>query len=389
MNLRAARRDHAKRMQDAGPGANLGIGLARCALAALAARWKVGATVAEIAKDLGFDAEADAIDRRQSAARVEKDASEQTVSAGGAWIPELFSREFIRALAQLPTIRSLVPPSSILEMSSETMTVPKNSTLPTSYFLTENQQATKSDPGFGSVSLNTKKMATECVVSRNLLSDCVNADQYIRAIMLRSASVREDLSFLIGALGGEMKGVVSQVPSGNQIAANATVNFTNCVADLNKIVSKLEDASVPLMNGGFVMHPRSKSLLWTSATGAGTVPFEEEMHDGNDAADGSWSDDISDLLSRRGTLLGYQWRKTTQLPTPGAGGRVLFGDWSEFIIGERIAMEIDVDSTYISGGTTQAALARDQVVLRLWRRIDCAVRHPESFAMLTGVTWTA
>lgn len=361
--------DMRKRRMDADPLKGKGLGISQVALAVAYARRNPGMLATEAAKEMGFSECADAMDNEAS---VKKDLGENAVSTGGAWVPESFQQDFIDLLTATAVVRSLVPAGSILQMRTDTVSIPRQLGDPTSYWLGEAQAATKSDVSAGLITLTARKMATECVVSRDLIRDAVvNADEIVRRSMVRSASLKEDYSLLLGA-GTEYspKGISNFIVSGQQTAATATsgLAFATAKSDLNTLISYLECANAMMDSLGFVMHPKHKAKLWSLATSLGTLPFEDEM--------------------KKGTLQGHPFRMTTQFPTPGATCPLIFGNWAEMIIGEKLAMELEEDTTYVSAGTTHSASARDQIVLRLWRKLDSNVRHAESFAKLTAVDWT-
>ena len=372
-----------KRFAERDPLKGKGLGIAQVALAIPYARSVRGMSYSEGADEMGYRETAEKMEQQNV---VMKDAAESTVSAGGGWVPETYLDDFIDILTAQAVVRSLLPAGSIVQMKTDTVSIPRVTNDPTSYFLGEAQPATKSDLTPQMVTLNAHKMATEVVISRDLIRDAVvNADEIVRRAMLRSAALREDLAFLMGlGVGGEPKGINALVPSANKRAANATCNLANCKADFNGLIGLLETQNAQFDAAGWVMHPKTKAALFAQMSVNGVFVFENEMRQGNyNLAQGSFRDP-----TMSGTLQGFQWRKSTQLPAPGDSCPIIFGNWAEFIIGERMAAEIEEDTTYVYGGTTQSASARDQIVLRLWRRLDCCVRHPESFALLTATGWT-
>ena len=64
-------------------------------------------------------------------------------------------------------------------------------------------------------------------------------------------------------------------------------------------------------------------------------------------------------------------------------------DFSEAIIGENTAIEIDVfrEAAYHDGSSVQSAVSLDQTVIRLIERHDFALRHDVSGSVITTVKW--
>ncbi|RMG32383.1 MAG: phage major capsid protein, partial [Gammaproteobacteria bacterium] len=82
-----------------------------------------------------------------------------------------------------------------------------------------------------------------------------------------------------------------------------------------------------------------------------------------------------------GRMLGFRAAVSNQVPddlTKGAGtnlSAILFGNWSDLVIGQWSGLDIQVDpySLSSSGGIRVTAFSD----------LDIAVRHPESFAAIT------
>ena len=82
-----------------------------------------------------------------------------------------------------------------------------------------------------------------------------------------------------------------------------------------------------------------------------------------------WEGNILD-----GTISGFRSMSSSQMPTD----NMLFGDWSQVVIGEWGVLELVVNP-YTS---FQAGI----VGVRAMHSVDVAVRHPASFSLATGIT---
>ena len=91
----------------------------------------------------------------------------------------------------------------------------------------------------------------------------------------------------------------------------------------------------------------------------------------------------------------HQWPvfTTTNIPITLGGGtetEIYFVDADEVILGEVDAIEIEMsrEAAYKNAsGSMVSAFQRDQSLIRATLRHDLAVRHPESIAIKTAVTW--
>jgi HK97 family phage major capsid protein len=91
------------------------------------------------------------------------------------------------------------------------------------------------------------------------------------------------------------------------------------------------------------------------------------------------------IMSDPNMLIGYPAVTTSALPgsvaneTPVAG-TIIFGDWSQLLIGSWTGVDILLNSYEIT------AYAKGRVLVRAMKDLDVQVRHPESFAFSASVT---
>jgi len=296
-------------------------------------------------------------------------------AAGGALVPENYIPEVIELLRPASAVRSLNP--TFWPMTGGNASVPKLTGGATAYYKGEAQRGTKSEATTGRVNLVAKDLMTFIPITSQLLRrSSPNADMVVRDDSISALAQRSDLAFIRGA-GTEYspKGLRYQAVSGNIIAANGTVNLANVTTDLGKLVLALEDADVRMIRPGWIFAPRTKHYLMTVRDGNGNYAFREEM--------------------LAGMLWGYPYAVTSQIPNNLGGGsdesEVYFADFADVVIGEEENLRIDIfrQATYWDGSAWQSAAQNDEVILRLIAAHDLGMRHDESVAVLTGVTWGA
>ena len=294
-------------------------------------------------------------------------------SAGGFLVPEEFSTDIIELLRPASVVRSLSP--TIVPMTRGNLTMPKLAGGSSATYIGENTNIGKTEPTFGQLVLNAKKLAALVPISNDLIRySSPQADLVVRDDLVAAMALRSDLAFIRGdGAGNNPKGLRNWAPAGNVIAANATVNLANVTADLGKLVLALKNANVRMMRPGWVFTPRSEQYLMTVRDGNGNYAFRAEM--------------------LNGTLWGFPYKTTTQVPDNlGVGtneSEVYLADFADAVIGDAMTIMLDVSSeaAYHDGANVVASFSLDQTVIRAIAQHDFGMRHDASVAILTGVTW--
>jgi len=203
-----------------------------------------------------------------------------------------------------------------------------------------------------------------------------SADVIVRDDLVNAMAQREDLAFIRGAGGTEPKGLCGWAPTANNIPSTGTT-LAAVTKDLAAAVLALKKNNVRFIRPGWLMSPRSEMYLMALRDSNGNYAFRDEM--------------------LAGRLFGYPYAVTTQIPENlGTGGstnesEVYLVDFADAIIGEATQLIIDASSeaAYVSGSNVVSAYSLDQTVIRVIAEHDFAVRHPESVAVITGLTWGA
>ena len=195
-------------------------------------------------------------------------------------------------------------------------------------------------------------------------------------------SLRADLAFIegTGAAGEprDIRNITGLTPAPSLGANGATPTFDN----LKDLVAAVRAANAPFERPGWIFHPRTISTL-------------EKLKDtqGRYLADAGLL--TFDATGGGGTLLGFPFRTTTQIPTNVTRGTsndtsyIIFGsDWQECWVGEEQALRIDAsgDASYSSDGTTwNSAFQQRQTVFRAEWAHDIGLRRPQFFSVMGGV----
>lgn len=295
-------------------------------------------------------------------------------AAGGFIVPPNYSTAIIELLTPAVVVRALG--ARTLPMPNGTLQVPKQTAGSSAEYIGENTDIPESQPEFGMLNMTAKKLAALVPLSNDLIRfSSPSADSIVRDDVVRAMRVKEDITF-IRAQGTAFtpKGLRYWAPAANLITVNATVNLANVTEDLGKLVLALLNADVGMIAPGWIFAPRTWNALMTVRDGNGNFAFREEM--------------------LRGTLWGFPFRMTTQVPinlavTGTNESEIYLVDFADVVIGESSTLTIDVstEAAYVSGGQLVSAFSRDQAIVRVIAHHDFAVRHAASIAVLTDVDW--
>lgn len=297
-----------------------------------------------------------------------KALAEGTDSAGGYLVPVEHSSQLVELLAAKTAVRAAG--ATIVPMNSDTLQIPSQTGGATAYWVAENAQITASDQTWGQVQLQAKKLAALTKLSAELFEDSdPGVEALVMADLARVLALEEDIKYLTGDGSGNTPEGLENITGVNvdttTLGANGgTPGFDN-LADM---LYALDADNVPAEGRAWIVHPRTintlrqikdstNKYLWADPSAPGDPP----------------------------TLWGYPVFTTTAIPIDETQGTstdcstVYLGCWPEFVIGQRKALELRASD---AAGN---AFEYDQVFIRAIMRVDCNVRHADSFEVLKGV----
>lgn len=229
----------------------------------------------------------------------------------------------------------------------DNVSIPKKTSTGTFYWLSEGEDGTASDPAFGAVNLTPRTVAGAIAMTRRLLSQSSpDVELLVRQDLVTGAALAIDKAVFEGSGSKEPLGLVNVSGINTQaVSTDSTptwaemVGFESEVATDNALAGSLKYITTPAVRG---------SLKTTAKfTNTGTP-----IMDGN-------------------TVNGYEVLTSTQLAT----SRLIFGDWSQIILGMWGVLDIKPD---------EAALAASGgLVLRVFQDVDVACRQPTAFCLGT------
>jgi len=322
-------------------------------------------------------------------------------SAGGFIIPPDQMTEVIELLRAETVVRAAGPRN--MPMPRGTMTLPGQASAATAGYGGEAARIAPSQPSLRQIVASYKKLTALVPVSNDMMrySDPAT-DAFVRDDLVQVVGLREDLAFLLGdgtqdsprgylsfansyaaVQGGSIGVFLNSANStlavgGNFITSTANYTLATVAAELGGAVNRLDTANVKNRKRVWFMHPRSKNYLYNVQNSLGVYVYRDELN--------------------QGTLLGYPYKTTTQIPNniwDAAGSNkdlsfVILAEMTETIILDSMQMELFVsrEGTYIDANSnTISAVQNDQTLIRAIEEHDFQLRHDEAVAVIQGVRW--
>lgn len=369
---------------------------------------KDGLVVGGIMKMLGLGRGSIRLAREEAAAlygenhRVTRALNASTGSSGGFIIPPDYMNEIIELLRPMAVVRNAGP--RVIPMPRGTMTLPGQATPAVASYGSEVSTISTSQQSLNQIVATYKKLTALVPVTNDMMRYADPAiDAFVRDDLVKIIALREDLAFLTGdgtsntprgflsfatgyaVANGGTAGVYSVSPAttytpatgGNFVTSNATYTLSTAASELGGLVNKLDTANVPDIKRRWFFHPRTFNYLNNVQNSLGVYVYRDELS--------------------RGTLLGYPFSKSTQIPiniytsnSTYDGSFVFLVEMTEAMILDSMQLELAVsrDGTYIdASGTTQSAFSNDQTLIRAIAEHDFQMRHDASVAVLQYVRW--
>jgi len=293
-----------------------------------------------------------------------KQLSATTPSEGGFLIGEQYSAEIIPLLLSKTAVMELG--ARHIPMPNGNLNLPKLTGGATSYYVGENQNATKSQQAFGNVKLSSKKLVTLVPVSNDLIrSSSYQADMMIRDDMINQMKLKIDYTSMYGdGTAYTPIGIKNSVATANITISSAAATLS---ADIpGTMIGELMNANVPMLSTGWIFNSKIWSAFYNLKTTTNQYIYRDEMN--------------------RGSLNGFPFRISNQITTANStAGTTYFdiflGDFSEFMFGDEMTFnfEASTEASWYDGSSLQSAFSLDQTILKVTAKHDMALRHNTSF----------
>lgn len=304
--------------------------------------------------------------------------------AGGSLVEEGMAAGIIPALAPMTVVRSLNP--QVLPNPTGTLQIRQITGNPSFGWAGEGQNFSTSEATTGVIQVTAKRNGGVVPMSNDLIRyGGPEVEESIRQSILTGLAVAEDSAFIRGAgTGGAPKGVRNWAPAGNTFASSAghapgSVTLAAVTNDLGRAIRVLLDANVnpDAMGGAWIFDPRTWQYLFTVRDGNGNLVFMPEM--------------------QAGTLFGFPFRRTTQVPsnldTSASGGNdeseVIFAAMRHIRVYDSPGAEVRAfdGGAYHDGANVQSGISLDETAIRAQIRTDLVAEHSEAVAVIEQVVW--
>jgi len=324
-----------------------------------------------------------------------------TGTSGGFAVPEDYMAEIIPLLRAAAVVRSAGP--RVIPMPRGTMRLPGQSSAASATYGSEIQKIPTSQQGFNQIVASYKKLTALVPVSNDMMRYADPAiDAFVRDDLVKIVALREDIAFLTGdgtqdtpkgflgfandyvrATAGTIgnwstSGNSVYAVGGTFITSNMVYTLATVANELGGAINRLDVALVPDNRRVWFMHPRTFNYLNNVQNSLAIYVFRDELS--------------------RGTLLGYPFKKTAQLPiniydsssTNQDLSFVFLAEMTEAMVLDSMQLELAVskEGTYIDGGgNTISVFQNDQTLIRAIAEHDFQLRHAAAVAVIQNVRW--
>lgn len=266
-----------------------------------------------------------------------------TDTAGGNLVAQELSSDFISLLKNASVLAQTG--STILTGLQGNISIPRQGSQQTSYWVGEGSNVTESDMTIEQVNMTPRTIGAMTDISRKLLiQSSMDVESLVRNSLASSVALEIDRAALYG-LGS------SSEPLGlHNVTGIATENVGNSDPSFADVVNMESDISVANALTGSLAYV-------TRANIAGAMKVKAK-----DSGSGLFVND-------NGTVNGYPCYVSNQVEA----GDIWFGNWSELILAYWSGLDLQVDP--YTGG------ASGNVRVRVLQDVDVAVKNPESFCL--------
>ncbi len=307
-----------------------------------------------IEKTYGDKATADAVTRS---------LSEGVGADGGNLVETQYAGDMIELLYPMAAVRN--SGAQVIPMANGNLTIHRQSGGVTGRYDGELANLAVQQPTTDVVTLTAKKLAVIVPASNELLHDTTGrVNQMIVNDIGMGLSLREDLAFLRGdGTSNTPTGLLSQIATANK------KTYTTVPAALAGVRALIRGANIAQRRMGWIFNSDVEARIFGILSTTGEYVYRDEM--------------------LTGKLFGVPFRISNQIPsnltTAGgtAGTEMYYGDFSEVIIGETLALAMDTstEGAYFNGSALVSAFSTDQTLFRARTRHDIALRHTQALAV--------
>jgi HK97 family phage major capsid protein len=231
--------------------------------------------------------------------------------------------------------------------------IPKQTAAGTAYWLANEATAiTESDQTIGQLTLTPKNVGAYTEISKQLtMQSAPDAETMVMDDLARVVAIAIDTAAINGSgLSGQPAGLIGAAGIG------AVTGTSLGIAGIMEFQTDVAAANALVPGCAFLTTPAVAALLSQRQRFASTdTPL--------------WSGSVLD-----GTVAGFRATSTTLMPA----ATMIFGDWSQIIIGEWGVLELEVNP--------YANFPAGIIGVRAWASVDVAIRQAGAFSVASSIT---
>lgn len=299
-----------------------------------------------------------------------------TASAPALIGTDHMSSAFIDALRPEVAVMGLA--ATVLPGLVENVSIPRKVSGTAAEWIAEDSAASESSPVFDSVPLSLKQLSARSQLSRRQLKQSLpGLDMLLKNDLRQSIGIELDRAAIMGAGSATVpRGILNTAGIGSvEIDANGGVPHFPFLA---RLMAEVEAQNVAGTSLGWLTNHFVKGTLLSTQTADGAqqmILTKTDMPNAGQSSSAGW------------VIAGYRAAFSNLVPANGTKGTgtalssIIFGNWSDLLIGQWGGIDIVVDDV------TEAAKGNVRIIAHSeW---DIAVRHPQSFAAITDAVTVA
>lgn len=289
-----------------------------------------------------------------------RDLTVGTAGAGGYTVEtSLLAANFIDLLRNRMMVMQMG--AQMLSGLTGQIAIPRQTGGATAYWVAESGAPTESTHAFDQVTMTPKTVGAFSDISRKLLlQSSIDVEAFVRSDLATVLALAID-SAAINGTGSSNQPTGILATSGIGDVAGGTNGLAPTWAHIVELESDVAFANADVGSLGYLTNAKVRGKLKTTEKASSTAQFV-------------WSDNASPVNGYRAGVSNQVPSNLTKGSSSGVCSAILFGNWSDLIIGNWGTLDLIVDPyTASTSGTVRVVALQD---------VDIAVRHAESFSAM-------
>ena len=289
---------------------------------------------------------------------VQRDLTAGTAAQGGHTVAtELLTGSFIDVLRNKMTVMDLG--ATMMTGLQGNVAIPKMASGATSYWVAESGAVTESAAAFAQVAMSPKTVGAFSDLSRKLLlQNSVSIENLVRTDLASTLGLAIDLAAIHGTgSSNQPRGILATTGIGSVVGG--TNGIAPTYAHIVGLETQVAQDNADIGNLAYLTNAKVRGKLLQTEKAADTAQFVWQDNNSMRGYNAAVSNQVSSTLTKGNQSL---------------SSAIIFGNWSDLMIGMWGGLDIAIDtSTGSSSGTVRVVALQD---------VDIAVRHAQSFAAM-------